>query len=114
MKVENYRKESFFVIGKEGSTEDGADFVRNLWAEANAHFSEMKKSVKKIIKNRKDTLFEDFLSGRTRKADAWKISYLENPLLRMVATILVWKQNNKTFTLKVNVYANATVVTAGE
>ena len=41
MKVENYRKESFFVIGKEGSTEDGADFVRNLWAEANAHFSEI-------------------------------------------------------------------------
>ncbi|MBQ8496489.1 MAG: leucine-rich repeat protein [Clostridia bacterium] len=72
------------------------------YEEANDHFSEMKKSVKKIVKNRKDVLFEDFLSGRTRKADAWKVSYLENPLLRMVASILVWKQDKNTFTLTEN------------
>ena len=41
MQIESYRKESFVVIGKEGSTEDGADFVKRLWADANAHFNEV-------------------------------------------------------------------------
>lgn len=31
MKIENSLKESFIVIGKEGSTEDGLGFVQNLW-----------------------------------------------------------------------------------
>lgn len=34
------RKESFSVIGKEGSTEGGSGFVQRLWADANAHFAE--------------------------------------------------------------------------
>ena len=34
MKIESCIKESFSVIGKEGSTEDGAGFVQNLWADA--------------------------------------------------------------------------------
>lgn len=41
MKIEEYSKESFCVIGKEGSTEDGPGFVQRLWAEANAHFDEV-------------------------------------------------------------------------
>lgn len=32
----------FYVIGKEGSSADGADFVKNLWKEANGHFDEIK------------------------------------------------------------------------
>ena len=41
MTVQICEKESFVVIGREGSTEDGQDFVRRLWAEANARFGEV-------------------------------------------------------------------------
>ena len=75
----------------------GADAEK--YATANADFSEMKKSAKKIVKNRVSILFEDFLSGRARKAAAWKESYLKNPLLRQVASLLVWVQDGKTFLL---------------
>ena len=47
MKIESYIKESFSVIGKEGSTEDGAGFVQNLWADANSHFAEVAHLAKK-------------------------------------------------------------------
>ena len=47
MKIETVIKESFAVIGKEGSTADGPGFVQNLWAEANAHFPEVAPLAKK-------------------------------------------------------------------
>ena len=47
MKIESCIKESFSVIGKEGSTEDGAGFVQNLWADANSHFAEVAHLAKK-------------------------------------------------------------------
>ena len=75
----------------------GADEAK--YEAANADFSEMKKAVKRITKNRGTVLFEDFLSGRTRKADEWKDAYLVNPVLRMTAKLLVWAQGKKTFTL---------------
>ena len=34
-------KPAFSVLGKEGSTLDGPDFIARLWAEANEHFSEI-------------------------------------------------------------------------
>lgn len=47
MKPETYIKESFTVIGKEGSTNDGPGFVQRLWAEANGHFPEVAHLAKK-------------------------------------------------------------------
>ena len=47
MKMESCIKESFSVIGKEGSTEDGAGFVQNLWSDANSHFAEVEHLAKK-------------------------------------------------------------------
>ena len=47
MKIESCIKESFSVIGKEGSTEDGAGFVQNLWADANSCFAEVAHLAKK-------------------------------------------------------------------
>ena len=47
MKIESCIKQSFSVIGKEGSTEDGAGFVQNLWADANSHFAEVAHCAKK-------------------------------------------------------------------
>lgn len=46
MKIENCLKESFTVIGKEGSTDDGPGFIQNLWADANSHFAEVAHLVK--------------------------------------------------------------------
>ena len=47
MNIENCIKESFAVIGKEGSTEDGSDFVQKLWKDANSHFAEVAHLAKK-------------------------------------------------------------------
>lgn len=41
LKPETCVKPAFTVIGREGSTADGPDFVATLWAEANAHFAEV-------------------------------------------------------------------------
>jgi len=40
-------KESFTVIGKEGSTADGFGFIQKLWQEANSHFGEIESLVKR-------------------------------------------------------------------
>ena len=42
MKIKKCRKESFSVIGKEGSTEDGIGFIQKLWDDANSHFDEVR------------------------------------------------------------------------
>ena len=47
MKIEICIKKSFSVIGKTGSTEDGTNFVQNLWADANSHFAEIVHLAKK-------------------------------------------------------------------
>ena len=47
MKIERCEKESFVVIGKEGSTLDGADFIQKLWDDANSHFGEVQHLAKK-------------------------------------------------------------------
>lgn len=41
MEIKTYTKESFSVIGKEGSTMDGDAFVERLWDDANTHFNEV-------------------------------------------------------------------------
>ena len=47
MIVETCIKDSFVVIGKEGSTLDGDGFIQRLWADANAHFEEVQHLAKK-------------------------------------------------------------------
>ncbi len=41
MEIKTCTKESFSVIGKEGSTMDGDAFVERLWDDANTHFNEV-------------------------------------------------------------------------
>lgn len=41
MQIERIEKDSFAVIGKEGSTEMGSGFIQALWADANSHFAEV-------------------------------------------------------------------------
>lgn len=47
MNIRKCIKESFTVIGKEGSTGDGAGFIQRLWADANSHFEEVAPLAKK-------------------------------------------------------------------
>lgn len=45
-------KESFSVIGKEGSTNDGKDFIQLLWNDANSNFHEVVDLAKKDEKGK--------------------------------------------------------------
>lgn len=47
MNIERCVKSSFVVIGKEGSTSDGPDFIQRLWDDANSHFGEVQHLAKK-------------------------------------------------------------------
>ena len=47
MKIEKVTKESFTVIGKEGSTSDGNDFIQKLWEDANSHFEQISHLAKR-------------------------------------------------------------------
>lgn len=47
MKIEKCVKESFVVIGKEGSTLDGSGFIQKLWEDANSHFNAVQHLAKK-------------------------------------------------------------------
>ena len=93
---------SFLVELPNGKTakslpKKGADAEK--YEAANKDFSDMKKNAKKILKNRSKVLFEDFLSGRERPSVDWQSAYLQNPLLRIAASLVVWAQGKQTFTL---------------
>ncbi len=47
MKIQKCIKESFSVIGKEGSSLDGAGFIQKLWEDANSHFEEIQHLAKR-------------------------------------------------------------------
>ncbi len=47
MNVEKVSKNSFTVIGKEGSTLDGEGFIQRLWQDANGHFEEIEGLAKR-------------------------------------------------------------------
>ena len=61
--------------------------------------AEIRKNIKKVVKVRNKSLFEDFLSGKEIEAKKWKAIYLSNPLLNRMARVLVWEQDKVTFTL---------------
>ncbi len=47
MRINKCTKESFIVIGKEGSTNDGEGFIQKLWEDASNHFNEVEQLAKK-------------------------------------------------------------------
>ena len=47
MEISKCVKESFVVIGKEGTTNDGNGFIQKLWDTANSHFDEVAHLAKK-------------------------------------------------------------------
>ncbi len=46
MPITRFVKPAFCVIGKEGATSDGPDFIARLWREANAYFPEVQPLAK--------------------------------------------------------------------
>lgn len=59
MEMEKLIKESFCVIGKLGSTNDGPGFFKALWEDANAHFTE----VKDLSKRDESGMFSGFFGA---------------------------------------------------
>lgn len=47
MNIRKWTKGSFAVIGKQGSTEDGNNFIQKLWENANASFAQVSDLAKK-------------------------------------------------------------------
>lgn len=47
LKIERCLKETFVVIGKEGSTNDGEGFIKKLWENANSSFNEVSHLAKR-------------------------------------------------------------------
>ena len=71
MKINTCIKESFIVIGREGSTKDGQDFIAALWADANAHFDEVQHLAKRDI-NGNYVGFWGVMSDFTRSFLPWE------------------------------------------
>lgn len=47
MNIERFEKAAFVVVGKKGSTLDGAGFIQRLWDDANSHFGEVQHLAKR-------------------------------------------------------------------
>lgn len=71
MKINKCVKESFLVIGKEGSTSDGVDFVQKLWDNANSHFDEVQQ-LAKTDENGNPAGIWGAMSDFSRSFDPWE------------------------------------------
>ena len=96
---------SFALELPDGSTvktlpKKGAD--EDKYKTAKEDLSSMKKAVKKILQNRRNVLFDEFLSGKEHPSADWQVTYLKNPILRSVAQLLIWSQGKRTFILTAN------------
>lgn len=69
--MERWVKPAFAVIGKEGSTDDGADFVARLWAEANGNFAEV-AALAKLDENGNLVGVWGAMTDRTRRFLPWE------------------------------------------
>jgi len=65
----------------------------------NEEYKALKKDIKPTAKARNNTIFAEFLSGRKRTSKNWQSVYLKNPLMRLLAQLIVWDQDGKTFIL---------------
>ena len=87
-----------------------------LVAIAAKDYADLKKNVKKVVKSRFALLFSSFLKGTEQNAENWMNAYTNNPVLRIVANIIVWQQGKDTFILSGNqaIRADGTPYNIGE
>ena len=94
---------SFVIMLENGKTakslpKKGAD--EQLYEIANNDFTQIKKDVKRIFKNRTSILFNEFYICKEQLFEEWEAVYMRNPILRKVACLLVWTTQEKiTFTI---------------
>ena len=74
MKVEKCMIESFVVIGKEGSTTEGNEFIQKLWEDANSHFNEV-KHLAKVDENLEICGFWGAMSDISRSFKPWEDNF---------------------------------------
>ena len=70
-----------------------------VYEREKARLAALRKSIRDVVKQWKDLLFDDYLSGSKRGVEDWKGTYLDNPILRSIARLIVWSQGKKTFTV---------------
>ena len=75
----------------------GAD--PSKYEDAVKDLADLKKNLKNVVKGQCGALFELFLNEKTRSVESWKSSYFGNPVLHRIAELIVWNQNEHTFTL---------------
>jgi hypothetical protein len=68
------------------------------YAAAKRDYDELKKNIKRVVKNRIVYLLRAYCNAESFSAKQWKALYLDNPVLNHVAQLLVWSQGGKTFT----------------
>ncbi len=76
LKIETCTRESFAVIGKEGSTRDGEGFIGKLWMEANGHFDEIAHLVKMDDQKRLTGIW-GLMSDFSRTFQPWEKDFSE-------------------------------------
>ncbi len=70
MNIKRVVKPAFTVIGKEGSTAEGPDFIQRLWNEANVHFSEVAPLARQV--NGSPAGFWGAMSDMSRSFQPWE------------------------------------------
>ena len=69
-----------------------------LYQLAKDEIADMRSNIKKAYTIRKWELFDDYIGKREFLPEKWSESYLKNPFLHVLAELLVWQQEGKTFT----------------
>jgi hypothetical protein len=68
------KKDGFSVLGKEGSTRDGAGFVERLWKEADSHLNE----IIRVVRFRSgDPIFWGLMSDFSHSLQPWENDFTE-------------------------------------
>lgn len=76
MNVQTSIKDSFTVIGKEGSTRDGEGFIQKLWEDANVHFPEIAHLAKRNAAGELTGLW-GAMSDFSRSFQPWEYGFRE-------------------------------------
>ena len=69
-----------------------------LYQLAKDEIADMRSNIKKAYTIRKWELFDDYIGKREFSPGKWSESYLKNAFLHVLAELLVWQQEGKTFT----------------
>lgn len=62
--------------------------------------ADIKKNLKKVVRQRTNDHFGHFMSGYELWGDTWKKNYMFNPVLKLIARTIVWKQGGTNFILR--------------